>query len=333
MVATLEQRRFISKIEADFGEVFNAPEVSEEIRRARCFTSLLLVTKCGAAYAELHRFVVDGAGDLGLDGIYYNKATRVLYFVQTKLRTNSKGFSEEEANKYIRGVKKLLASDLKDANEKIITLNADIQAALDDINTRVQLIAACSSDANLSASVENIFKDFCNEVNDFDDVFSFKYLGLKDVYAPARLFNRAASVTATIVFDDVCRFKKPQDCLLGIVSGTQIAKLVEDHGDRLFDQNVRLTLQSSEINDGILETSKANPASFFYFNNGLTAICSSFKAPPNVLESKTFEASDLSIVNGAQTAGMLARAKFENADLSELRVPFRLISLARVRTH
>lgn len=328
MAGTLEQRRFISKIEADFSEMFYIEGVSDEIRRARCFTGLLLTTKCGAAFSELPRFVVDGAGDLGLDGIYYNKATRVLYFVQTKLRTNAKGFSEDEANKFIRGVKKLLASDLKDANEKISELNSDIQAALDDINTRVQLLAACSSDASLSSSVESIFKDFCKEVNDFDEVFSFKYLGLKEVYSPARLFSRDASVTATIVFDDVCRIKKPQDCLLGIITGSQVAKLVEDHGDRLFDQNVRLTLQSSEINEGILETSKSNPTSFFYFNNGLTAICSSFKAPPNVVESKSFEASDLSIVNGAQTAGMLARAKFENTDLSELRVPFRLISLA-----
>lgn len=148
------------------------------------------------------------------------------------------------------------------------------------------------------------------------------------MYSPARLFNRDASVTATIVFDDVCRIKKPQECLLGIVNGEQIAEMVEAHGDRLFDQNVRLTLQSSEINEGILETSKLNPASFFYFNNGITAICSSIAAPPNVAERKSFEASDLSIVNGAQTAGMLARAKFGKADLSYLKVPFRLISLS-----
>jgi hypothetical protein len=328
MAASLEQRRFITKIEADFGDTFSGAGVSDDVRRARCFTGLILTTKCGAPFGELPRFVVDGSGDLGLDGIYYNKATRVLYFVQTKLRTNAKGFSEEEANKFVRGLNKLLAGDLKDANSKITDLNSDIQAAFEDINTKVQLLVSCSSDASLSSSVESIFSDFCNDRNRYDDAFSFRYLGLQEVYAPARLFNREASVTATIVFDDVCRIKGPQECLLGIIAGSQVAKLVEDHGDRLFDQNVRLTLQSSDINEGILETAKTKPTSFFYFNNGLTAICSTFKAPPNVGESKTFEASDLSIVNGAQTAGMLARARFENADLSELKVPFRLISLA-----
>lgn len=328
MATTLEQRRFISKIEADFGELFQEVGVSDEARRARCFTGLVLTTKCGASFAELPFFVVDGSGDLGLDGIYYNKATRVLYFVQTKLRKNSKGFGEDEANKLIRGVRKLLAGDLNDANEKIIALNSDIQAALDDINARVQFLIACSSDAKLSGSVENILKDYCNELNDFDEVFSYKYLDLKEVYSPARLFNRDASVTATIVFDEYCRVERPQNCIVGIVGGEQVAKLVEEHGDRIFDQNVRLTLQSSEVNEGILETSKTNPSSFFYFNNGLTAICSNFRAPPNVAESKSFEASDLSIVNGAQTAGMLARAKFENTDLSELKVQFRLISLS-----
>lgn len=171
MAATLEQRRFTSKIQADFGELFQNEVISEEARRARCFTGLILTTKCGASFAELPRFVVDGAGDLGLDGIYYNKATRVLYFVQTKLRTNAKGFSESEANKFIRGVGKLIAGDLKDANEKIIALNSEIQAALGEINTRVQLMVACSSDADLSPSVGNILKDYCEEVNGFDEVF------------------------------------------------------------------------------------------------------------------------------------------------------------------
>lgn len=328
MAITLEQRRFTSKIEADFGDLFPQQNISDDVRRARCFTSLVLTTKSGAPYSDLQKFVVDGSGDLGLDGIYYNKATRVLYFVQTKLRTNARGFTEEEANKLIRGVKKLLAGDLKGANQKIIDLNSEIQMALDDINTRVQLLIACSSEAKLGDSVRDIMREFCEEVNDFDEVFSYKYLGLKEVYSPARLFNRNASVTATIVFDAFCRIKKPQDCLLGIISGEQVAEMVEIHGDRIFDQNVRLTLQSSEVNEGILDTSKDKPESFFYFNNGLTAICSNFRAPPNATESKSFEASELSIVNGAQTAGMLARAKFEKTDLSKLKIPFRLISLA-----
>ena len=327
MAPTLVQRRFTTKIEADFGELFPLTAASDEIRRARCFTALLLTTKCGAPFAELPRFVVDVPGDLGLDGIYYNRATRVLYFVQTKLRTNAKGFGEDEANKFVRGIRKLVSGDLDDANAKIADLSSDVEAAFTDINTKVQLLIACSSDAGLSASVERIFSDFCAEMNDYDEAFSFKYLGLREVYSPARLFSRSASISATIVFEDVCRIKRPQECLLGIVSGALIAKLVEDHGDRIFDQNVRLTLQSSEINDVILDTAKTDPASFFYFNNGLTAICSSFRAPPNVSETKAFEAQDLSIVNGAQTAGMLARTKFESADLSEIRVPFRLISL------
>lgn len=328
MAVSLEQRRFIAKIEADFSGVFAADDLNDDERRARCFTGLILSTKCGAAYHDLTDIIVDGGSDLGIDGIYYNKATRVLYFVQTKLRTNAKGFSEGEANKFVRGIKKLIEGDLTHANEKIQALNSEIQDALDDINTRVQLLIACSSNADLSSSVAQILEDFCDELNGFDQVFSFKYLGLSEVYSPARLFNRETSVTATITFDDFCREKSPQDCLLGITSGDQIARLVEAHGDRLFDQNVRLTLQASEVNEGILETTRSNPTSFFYYNNGITAICSKFIAPPNVIESKSFEASNLSIVNGAQTAGMLARARFEGVDLSKVKVSFRLISLA-----
>lgn len=80
MAITLEQRRFTSKIEADFGALFTEEGITDDVRRARCFTGLILTAKSGAPYSDLLKFVVDGSGDLGLDGIYYNKATRVLYF-------------------------------------------------------------------------------------------------------------------------------------------------------------------------------------------------------------------------------------------------------------
>jgi len=66
----------------------------------------------------------------------------------------------------------------------------------------------------------------------------------------------------------------------------------------------------TEVNDQILETVKEEPEHFFYLNNGLTAYCERLEVH-NLdranWESKRITAYGLSIVNGAQSLGSLAR--------------------------
>ena len=66
---------------------------------------------------------------------------------------------------------------------------------------------------------------------------------------------------------------------------------------RLFRKNVRQSLgTSNKVNKGIAKTIKKEPGDFFFYHNGITAICSKLEINNNVATVK-----DLNIVNGCQS--------------------------------
>lgn len=79
----------------------------------------------------------------------------------------------------------------------------------------------------------------------------------------------------------------------------------EQHGAVLFSPNVRDYLGSrrsqSNINNGIQETVRSEPANLWAYNNGITALVHSFE----LVDSDILEITGLGIVNGAQTTGAI----------------------------
>lgn len=66
---------------------------------------------------------------------------------------------------------------------------------------------------------------------------------------------------------------------------------------RLFRKNVRQSLgNSNKVNKGIAKTIKKEPGDFFFYHNGITAICSKIDIQNGQLTVK-----DLNIVNGCQS--------------------------------
>lgn len=104
------------------------------------------------------------------------------------------------------------------------------------------------------------------------------------------------------------------------------------HGDRLFEQNIRKPLGNTSVNQGLAHTLDEEQSHFWYFNNGVTALCASIRKLPRGAASRTFgdfQMSGVSIVNGAQTVAAIARAAKERTDEQSLdaRVWVRFISL------
>ncbi|MCW5250597.1 AIPR family protein [Streptomyces sp. SHP 1-2] len=82
-------------------------------------------------------------------------------------------------------------------------------------------------------------------------------------------------------------------------------KRYEEHEADLFSPNVRDYLGSSRskgnINNGIQETVRNEPANLWAYNNGITALVHDFK----IIDANTLEITGLGIVNGAQTTGAI----------------------------
>jgi len=64
--------------------------------------------------------------------------------------------------------------------------------------------------------------------------------------------------------------------LVGRISVTEIVTLIERHGERLLERNIRryLGLQGNRVNEGIRRTLTSDERNKFYFyNNGITLTC------------------------------------------------------------
>lgn len=91
------------------------------------------------------------------------------------------------------------------------------------------------------------------------------------------------------------------------VPGASLAALYNAHGNRLFDQNVRLFLgnRKGSVNAGLSETlgDTKERGNFWAYNNGITVIARGVD-----VEGEHLDLTDFSIVNGCQTTVSIAQA-------------------------
>lgn len=125
--------------------------------------------------------------------------------------------------------------------------------------------------------------------------------------------------------------EKPYKSVYGAIAATEVVTWFERNKDRLFSENLRFGIEKSDVNDGIRQTANDDPTHFWYFNNGVTAICDDVTKQPvggNNTDSGVFDVKKISIINGAQTISSLARAKTEGTNLDQVFIHLRIISLA-----
>src|SRR5262245_8972827 len=106
------------------------------------------------------------------------------------------------------------------------------------------------------------------------------------------------------------------------IDGSILHDLWDEHKDDLFSANIRGFLdmlnRKTSINRGILDTVARVPKRFWAFNNGVTILTKDF-----VLKNDAVIATGVSVINGAQTTGVLGNAPRDHAALC--RVPCRFI--------
>lgn len=93
--------------------------------------------------------------------------------------------------------------------------------------------------------------------------------------------------------------------LVGRMPVAELARLANDHGDSLFEKNIRryLGLDGNRVNEAIAATlrDQQEQSNFYFYNNGITITCSQFRH--NALQNQNWQVqlTDLQIVNGGQT--------------------------------
>ena len=159
------------------------------------------------------------------------------------------------------------------------------------------------------------------ELYDFSD--------LKDYYSRARA---SAVPTPEEVAIDLPQGRyimkdKPYPTVVAVIKGNAVRNLYRQWKDSLFAWNIRGYLGNKGINSDISRTAKQRPSDFFYFNNGISAICTKFKIAKEG-KSTRLVINNFQIINGAQTTSSIAKA----APDEELEILFRLTRTSSVKT-
>jgi hypothetical protein len=133
--------------------------------------------------------------------------------------------------------------------------------------------------------------------------------GLKDLYVRSLSLEESIPDEVRIQLPEEKWVLKrdPRETVIAIVKGNILRDLYKRYRESLFAFNIRGYLGDRGLNSEIMKTAEEAPQDFFYFNNGVAAICTSLAVTGNELVATKFQ-----IINGAQTVGSLAKAKPES---------------------
>ncbi len=114
-----------------------------------------------------------------------------------------------------------------------------------------------------------------------------------------------------------------------VIQGIQLNQIFIHHQNSLFNWNIRKFLKhGSSINKRITETIVNSPETFYYLNNGISALCENFKLNK---DNRELIIKRLQIVNGAQTIGAIGNINVQDhfSELSKTQVLVKLTAVKK----
>lgn len=288
-------------------------KASEELRitEAGRLKSLAFVYLCVKTILDLDGddvfdCLTEGGGDFGVDAIHiseeYDGEFTVSLF-QAKYKNNLEGnsnFPEEGIKSLINAINYLFnpAAKLEHINERLLVKVEEARSLIRDGYIPQVRTIACNNGLKWNSSAQEAI-----ERTEFGDQVTWEYVNherLVKILQASKPVKDTLQLSGKAIVEDM-EFSR---VLLGRISVTEIATLIERHGDRLLERNIRryLGLQGNRVNEGIRHTLTSDEKNNFYFyNNGVTLTCDSFSY--NALQDGDYQVrvENLQIINGGQT--------------------------------
>ncbi len=338
-MSIIHVRQIKSSLSRTFGGLLDLSDVADRpcnekdnvfLTRALAALAVTMLTDIPAEDAA--RTVTDGWQDNGIDALYFHPPERVLYVVQSKWKHDGSGSIDRgDAQRFIKGFRDLINARFGRFNEKIQSRQSDIEAVLNDAKTRFVLILVYSGQQDISKDVREDFQDVLLELNDSAEVVTFRALRQANLYAAIAQDMQGEPINLDVALHEWGQSLEPFQAFYGQVAAADVATWWNDHYPRLFAPNIRMFLGNTDVNESLIATLSSEPDKFWYFNNGITALCSSIEKKPiggSGRQVGYFECKGFRIVNGAQTAGAIAWAAAKHPQhAAQARVPIRIISL------
>ncbi len=311
----------ISGILEQHGQVLRDEfSVGADESRMRSLGFLFLVAKTlfDLSDDETVEGIVDGGRDFGVDGLYFDSPTDgeiAIRLIQSKYRQNLRGdaaFPENGVAQLVTAVETLFDPRVP------LSVNPRLEQRLEEIRSfvrdgavpRVRVIAA-NNGVRWTSDAETRIRQASER---FGDQVEWSHIGSEELLS---LMTATKPVDAEIQLSGKA-VVEPFDfrrALVGRMSVAELARLIETHGDRVLERNIRryLGLRGNRVNEAVAKTlrKEEDRANFYFYNNGITMTCAQFTH--NALQSEGWRVrlKDFQIVNGGQTAHTARRVANE----------------------
>ncbi len=222
---------------------------------------------------------------------------------QAKYKNNLEGnsnFPEEGIKSLINAINYLFnpAAKLEHINQRLLVKVEEARSLIRDGYIPQVRIIACNNGLKWNLSAQEAI-----DRAEFGDQVTWEYVNherLVKILQASKPVKDTLQLSGKAIVEDM-EFSR---VLLGRISVTEIATLIERHGERLLERNIRryLGLQGNRVNEGIRHTLTSDEKNNFYFyNNGVTLTCDSFSY--NALQDGDYKVrvENLQIINGGQT--------------------------------
>jgi len=297
---------------------------------SKAVAAYVLLQEAGATAQEAAQAVVDGGGDHGLDAIYVG-ANDTLWLIQAKYIASGSGEPVlGDVSKFKDGIQDLLAQRYVRFNNVINQMQGAIEAAMRRGGCKLHVVLAYTGTA-LSDDKRTILADIERIYNAANPGSTRCFVrGISTLHGLQLDAQAADPIVTEVELKNFGYIDAPYRGYYGRLPVKRLAELEQEFGDRIVEKNIRCFRGSTVVNEGMVETLQNKAEHFFYFNNGVTFLCDSIRHLPPVHETREigrFNVSGLSVINGAQTVGSIAREPAEYYDAHPAEVLATFISL------
>lgn len=318
-MSELHLRKIKTTFEKSYKELIDLSDAKEHDRDSKFLSRSLLVAAlellCELSPEKAAQFLTDGPGDNGIDAVYFHPEERSLYLFQSKWsQKGTKTIEVGDVHKFIQGAKDVL--DKNKAAFKNSTRMTKLWPKVEygaDEASRIQLVIVINSENELSPEAVAVLDSYKKENNSPSEIIFSRVISQAALYEQVTgTANPSINIEAPLF--DWGQVRDPYRSVYGQVYCAEMASWYSRFGERLFAPNIRSFLGDTEVNQKIVRTLEQTPELFWYFNNGVTAICESLeRRPAGGGEFSSFVFQNLRIVNGAQTVGAIHKAFQEDS--------------------
>jgi hypothetical protein len=276
--------------------------------------------------------LTEGGGDFGVDAIHiseeYDGEFTVSLF-QGKYKNNLEGdanFPENGVTSLINAIRYLFdpTAELEHINLRLLAKVEEARSLIRDGYIPQVRALACNNGLKWNEAAQEAI-----ERTGFGDQVTWEHVnheGLVKILQAAKPVKDTLQLSGKAVVEDM-DFSR---VLVGRISVAEIAALIERHGERLLERNIRryLGLQGNRVNEGIRNTLMGEEKNNFYFyNNGITLTCESFSY--NALQNGDYQVrvENLQIINGGQTCMTIFKTLSEPSLLHQISQAYVLLRL------